>query len=79
MKFPELSEDVKQRLKNCKDGDELIKLASEHGVELTDEQLEGVSGGSWATKCPKEGCDPYGTPRPEPDSKPASCYHYGMF
>lgn len=40
-------------LKN-KSRDELLKLAKEKGIELSDEQLDRVSGGVWASNpdCP---------------------------
>ena len=45
------------KLKECKSQEEMLKLAKEEGVELTDEQLEAVSGGCGGTteRCPK--CD----------------------
>ena len=33
------------RVKACKNSDELLALAKEEGVELTDEQLAAISGG----------------------------------
>ena len=33
------------RVKACKNGEDLLKLAKEEGIELSDEQLEAVSGG----------------------------------
>lgn len=47
----------KARVKACKTTDELLALAKEEGVELSDEQLNSISGGdSWwcptATSCP---------------------------
>ena len=32
----------------CKTPDELLELAQEEGIELTDAQLEGISGGGWS-------------------------------
>jgi len=45
-----LTEAQIEKLKACKNNEEILKAAKEEGVELTDEQLEAVSGGS---------CDPY--------------------
>ncbi|MDY6391624.1 MAG: hypothetical protein SPL80_02160 [Bacilli bacterium] len=48
-----LTEEQIAKLKKCKSGDEVLRLAKEQGVELTDEQLEVVSGGSLcAPNCP---------------------------
>ena len=46
MEFSELTEEQKARVRACGTSAELVALAKEGGVELTDEQLEAVSGGS---------------------------------
>ena len=43
--FKGLSEEQIAKLKECKNQEEMLKLAKEEGVELTDEQLEAISGG----------------------------------
>ena len=45
------------KVKACKNTEEILKVAAEEGVELTEEQLEAVSGGSscFDTTCPKCG------------------------
>ena len=53
LKNPELQE----KLKSCKTAEELVALAEEQGVELSDEQLDSVAGGSW--KCDKT-CEKFG-------------------
>ena len=40
-----LTEKQVQRAKACKNQEELLKMAKEEGIELTDEQLEAVAGG----------------------------------
>ena len=45
-----LSSEAKARLKGCETPEEMLALAQEEGYELTDEQLEGISGG-WGGKC----------------------------
>ena len=48
LKNPELQE----KLKACKTPEELVALAKEDGIELTDDQLEAISGGGkWLGKC----------------------------
>ncbi len=41
-----LTEEQIAKIKACKSQEEILKLAKEEGIELTDEQLEAVSGGS---------------------------------
>lgn len=48
------------RVKGCKNQEELLTLAKEEGIELTEEQLEGINGGCGSgsdktKKCPKCG------------------------
>ena len=51
-----LTDEQIAKAKTCKSGEELLKAAKEEGVELTDEQLEAVSGGAiCASACPKCG------------------------
>ena len=47
-----LGEEQVAKIRNCKTHEEMLKLAKEEGVELTDEQLEAVSGGSCEAKLP---------------------------
>ena len=41
-----LTEEQIEKLKACKNNEEILMAAKEEGVELTDEQLEAVSGGA---------------------------------
>ena len=59
-----LTEEQIAKVKECKNAEELLKLAKEEGIELTEEQLELISGGcdsghgsTWFTggECPKCG------------------------
>lgn len=55
-----LSEEQIAKAKLCKNQDELLKLAKEEGIVLSDEQLAAVSGGicsesTVAVTCPKCG------------------------
>ena len=55
-----LSEEQIAKVKACKNTEEMLAIAKEEGVELTDEQLEAVSGGcgggdSNPVKCPQCG------------------------
>jgi len=51
-----LTEEQIAKVKACKNQEEILKLAKEEGIELTNEQLEAVSGGcSGVECCPKCG------------------------
>ena len=53
-----LSEEQIKKVEDCKDSEEILNLAKAEGIELTDEQLEAVSGGGCfggTPKCPKCG------------------------
>ena len=76
MNFQDLSPELKEKARACETAEELAALAAESGVELTKEELEEVSGGSWATECPKEDCDDYGEPKDPGKRMP--CYHDGF-
>ena len=48
MNFEDLTTQQKEKAIACKTPDELLELAKEEGIELTDAQLEGISGGGWS-------------------------------
>lgn len=54
-----LTEEQIAKIKACKDQEEVLKFAKEEGIELTDEQLEAVSGGACTSydRCTKCGSD----------------------
>ena len=56
-----LSEGQIAKAKECKNQEELLKLAKEEGIELTSEQMEAVSGGGCFSsfKCPNCGSKDY--------------------
>ncbi|MBQ2070137.1 MAG: hypothetical protein II467_04325, partial [Bacilli bacterium] len=47
-----LSEEQIAKLKQCRSSEEMLKLAKEEGLELSDDQLEAVSGGNCAAPLP---------------------------
>ena len=53
-----LSEEQIAKVKACKNQEEMLQLAKAEGIELTEEQLEAVTGGrcTSSTKCPNCGC-----------------------
>ena len=54
-----LSEEQIKKVEACKSPEEILSLAKAEGIELTDEQLEVVSGGGcfYTIKCIKCGSD----------------------
>ena len=52
MKFENLTPEQREKAKACKNPEEMLALAKEEGYELSDEELQAVSGGVW-------GCDDY--------------------
>lgn len=56
MDFKDLTPEQMEKAKACTTVDELVALAKNEGVELTDEQLEAISGGGnwlgcWVKDC----------------------------
>ena len=59
MNFEDLSPELREKALLCKTPDELLQLAESAGIELSDKQLEAVSGGAlW--DCDDECSDYYG-------------------
>ena len=50
MRIEDLTPEQQEQVKACKTPEEVLALARESGYELTDEELEGVSGGGWGRK-----------------------------
>lgn len=52
-----LSEEQIAKVKACKNQEEILKLAKQEGIELTEEQLASISGGcgTYTVRCPKCG------------------------
>ena len=48
-----LTKEQIEKVKACKNSDELLALAKEEGIELSNEQLEAVSGGACVETSPK--------------------------
>ena len=56
MNLEDLSPELQEKVKACTTADELAQLAKENGVELTDEELEEVSGGASGWFCTGKTC-----------------------
>ena len=49
MNIEDLSAELKEKAQACKSPEELLALAKEEGFEISDEALEGISGGmTWS-------------------------------
>ena len=72
-----LSKEQIAKIKECKNQEEMLALAKEEGIELTDEQLEAVNGGSCYSvfDCPKCGEDIKYSSRDSEDNY--TCPHCG--
>ena len=46
MKFEDLTPEQQEKAKTCKTPEDIMALAKEEGYELSDEDLQAVSGGS---------------------------------
>lgn len=47
MDFENLTAEQLEKAKACTSTEELLALAAKEGIEMTDEQLEGIAGGFW--------------------------------
>ena len=45
--FNELTPEQMEKARECKNAADLAELAKSEGIELTDEQLDAISGGTW--------------------------------
>ena len=79
-----LTKEQIEKVKACKNSDELLALAKEEGIELSDEQLETVSGGGACTVISDLGddinpfdCPKCGKNRPIKDGRTYTCEKCG--
>lgn len=49
MKFEDLTPQQKEKAIACKTPNELLELAKQEGIELSDDQLDSISGGGWSS------------------------------
>ena len=51
-RYNNLSDEVKEKARACRTPEEILALAQDEGFELSDEELEGIAGGSsWLDQC----------------------------
>ena len=65
MNFDDLTDDQKAKARACKTPDEMLDLAKQEGFELSDDELDAVSGGGWCwddcgSKCRNDCNIPFG-------------------
>ena len=53
MDLGNVSQELMDKARNCKTPEELLALAKQEGIELSDEELEGIAGG-------QDWCGPFG-------------------
>ena len=60
--YTNLTKEQKEKIKACKTQKELLRVMSEESIELTDDQMEAISGGGpladWADSLPDEDREP---------------------
>ena len=54
MEFNDLTDEQKATMRACETPEDVLAFVKEEGIELTDSQLEEISGGTWTTK--SKGC-----------------------
>ena len=45
--FNELTPEQMEKARECKSSEDLVELAKSEGIELTDDQLDAIAGGTW--------------------------------
>lgn len=50
MRYDDLTPEQRAKVDVCKSPEEVLALANAEGIELTDDELAEVSGGSWSPK-----------------------------
>ena len=56
MRFEDMTPEMVERAKGCETAEERTAFIRENGIELTDEQLEGISGGKKFGETQRDQC-----------------------
>ena len=66
MDFKDLSPELREKACSCHTVEELHELINEEGMEIPDEELEGIAGGAWCDAykflCPAYSCSTHNNP-----------------
>ena len=61
MNFDDLTPEQKEKVRACKTSEDILALAKEEGYELSEKELEALSGGSaWTDAVDPANCPYYG-------------------
>lgn len=67
MNIKDLSPELQEKARACRTTGELLDLAKEEGMEIPDDELEGIASGGWCSEhewgCPADKCGVYGVGR----------------
>ena len=77
MEYKDLTEEQKSKIVAAKSPEEILEMAKAEGYELTDEEIEGISGGNfWIDEywCPECGSRDVGVYK---NSKTGNCHSCG--
>ena len=58
-RYDELPDELKERAKPCETIEDVLKLAEESMVSLSDEEVEAISGGGWGGGGGQDDCPSY--------------------
>ena len=75
MKYKDLTDEQRNKIANAKSPEEILEMAKAEGYDLTDEEIENISGGSfWVTEyyCPMCGSHDVGVWQ---NSNSGHCYN----
>ena len=53
MRFEDMTPEMIEKVRECETAEERKTFLEENGIELTNEQLEGIAGGAQPSTCPK--------------------------
>jgi len=77
MSYKGLTAEQVEKMEACKTPEEILALAQEEGYELTDDELQSISGGDWSPKNALPRCSACGsyavTVNPMPCTGCATC------
>ena len=59
MTFDELTPELREKAKECKTPEELVALAREEGITLSDKELSQISGGAGWNNCNYSPCSDF--------------------